>query len=141
MNMSTNARSKATTKQSPSSSTRTTDEVTVPFEQLPQVADKVARIHEIVESLSSIAGEEDVTIGWHVEVTRGKDTVVLDLTGLCTLNRLLAPESIQLATDKFTDELIQKMVIPVAHYFQADANRYALELAGPAPDHAFDSLT
>ena len=141
MNMSTNAQSKATTKQSPSSSTPTTDEVTVPDGQLPQIADKMARIHEIMESLSSIAGEEDVTIGWHVEVTRGKDTVVLDLPGLCTLNRLLAPESMHLARDKFTDELIQKMVIPVAFYFQAEANRYALEIAPPAPAGTFDSLT
>jgi hypothetical protein len=101
----------------------------------------MARIHEMVESLSSIAGEEDVTIGWHLEVTRGKDTVVLDLPGLCTLNRLLAPESMHLARDKFTDELIQKMVIPVAFYFQAEANRYALEIAPPAPAGTFDSLT
>ena len=139
--MSTTAPSKANTKKSPSSSSPKIEEVTVPFDQRLQVADKVARIDETMASLSSIAGEDDVTIGWYVEVTRGKNTVVLRLPGLCTLNRLLAPEFIHLAPKVLTEELIQKMVIPAAAYFQAEANRYALAIAPPAPADTFDSLT
>jgi hypothetical protein len=94
-----------------------------------------------MEQLCSVAGEEDVTIGWYLEAIRGEDEVVLRLPGFCTFNRLLAPESIHLAKDKFADELIQKIVVPAVSYIQAETNRRALELAGPAPDNSFGSLT
>jgi len=141
MKTSASAQSKATSQKSTSASTPTSKEVTVPFNQRSQVGDMAARVCEIMEQLCSVAGEEDVTIGWYLEAIRGEDEVVLRLPGFCTFNRLLAPESIHLAKDKFADELIQKIVVPAVSYIQAETNRRALELAGPAPDNSFGSLT
>lgn len=90
------------------------------------------KIHEFEPGMdpddpAATANEDDVTITWAIKVVVGKKTVFLHFKGSSTLNRLLSPLQFPMAVSTVQEELMNKIVIPLASAFQEEVNRRVLE--------------